>query len=1211
MQAVHQQQKLPGEKKLSADKYHLLKLDERKRNMKSKFGLIRVLAIVFALVLSISLVSCVKDEDLDNVKNDAGKTQENVNQLQTDVSELKKSLETVASEIKKTADDAATKAAFESAKNALEAADSKLAEDLAAANADVEAAKADYQAKIDAITAKLTAAETTVGENAAAIAELKTALNELKTNVGSLATKAELANYVKSADLNTQIDAKVSALETKVNANVKTVSDKLTALETKVNGMATTTDLTELNNTVKALQSAVTNLQNKKFLDDYISLTEKLNGTDWEYCFKNFIDQANEVEEGPYADEEIEEFQKKIETIKFFLARATTEEEVKNAFTQLANAKASLKTLVETLREKLDNFKVIANNEQTKNDYKAIVAAYEKLSAKATEEDLEKVADYETVKNAYNNFFAAVEAGKAVVTYVNENLTGKTVIINASDEVVTTAANKLQEFKDTYFATEAYNAYYGIVNEEGKGVLAEADVVANSLAMGAEINGYGKRLELLRTAKAYATENILVEGKLVFNWNAYSGATTEAGEPVVDERPLYNNLANKALWDKIAAWSTDAAYKSDADFGTYTGCTADIEVENIKAILGADAYADLLTSVNYVGAMKDIYEKFTTVEETTLNVEAAILDEITKLISGDVVLNAENDAAMKALQALIAQLDEKIEGVENYNAADGNKLAMVSQAMRDNAKAYVDAYAAVVAKINAVKAQFYTDNKADTTKMSFREYNKITQFRTDIEEICANLKTLLTTAGVATETVTAPEAVLIEVKDDSEIVKEGCVLYELNRAYADYSADAYKAWEKAKNLLDQIPAVANLKLDMGHAIYEAFKAVSDAVNNYQLLFDDQIMLMAEDGSIEENVNLKQIQSQLEQYLKKYDELAKTAEIGAEAIAAKINAAIEAIADLDASKMDNYKKISDAQTMMNEWFNTFCSAPAGETDAEKAAALKKMIHEDLVDVPAYGLAGVVYEFVDTDLYDTLVDKYAAAVATKAAWDTAIANWNTAKAAANTTKLHTEDLHTAALKAWKAVCDLYTATLSDTYKGYAEEYDAYAEYKTTYYDVYVANCAAAEADANEIKGLINALPSINTLTDVASVTAADLANKLTEIDEKLAAFTTKYCEGDCFFWTHEGDEGNLSGTNNTDSKDYILALEKVRAMYTFLTETEGKDADLIETNRKSLSTALGLITEIANGAEGTHERLIRNVKSQMNAYTKAVNPDYVVE
>ena len=116
MQAVQQQQKLPREKKLSADKYHLLKLDERKRNMKSKSGLIRVLAVVFALVLSISLVSCVKDEDLDSVKNNVSKTQENVNQLQTDVAGLKKSLETIASEIKKTANDAATKAAFESAK---------------------------------------------------------------------------------------------------------------------------------------------------------------------------------------------------------------------------------------------------------------------------------------------------------------------------------------------------------------------------------------------------------------------------------------------------------------------------------------------------------------------------------------------------------------------------------------------------------------------------------------------------------------------------------------------------------------------------------------------------------------------------------------------------------------------------------------------------------------------------------------------------------------------------------------------------------------------------------------------------------------------------------------------------------------------------------------------------------------------------------------
>ena len=1233
MQAVQQQQKLPREKKLSADKYHLLKLDERKRNMKSKFGLIRVLAVVFALVLSISLVSCVKDEDLDSVKNNVSKTQENVNQLQTDVAELKKSLETIASEIKKTADDAATKAAFESAKNALEAADNQLAKDIAAANAAIDAAKEeyeankgdleaadkklqedlaaantaianakkDYQGKIDAINTDLTAAKKSVGDNAAAITELQTALKDLQTKVGSLTTTDAMEKYV--AGVQKTINDKIDALETSVNNSIKGVTDRLAALEAKVNGSASgdalATDLATLSAYVTALQNSVKTLQEKKFLDDYIALTEMLNGNG-EHSFKNFIDQANEVEEGPYADEEIEAFQKKIETIKFFLARATTEEEVVNAFAQLAEAKANLKTLVETLREKLDAFTVIANNEKTKTDFRAIVAAYEKLSAKATPEDLAKVADYETVKAAYDNFFAAVEVGKNdVAKYVNDNLTGKTVVINVSDSLVTTAVEKLNAFKTTYFANNTYNAYYGIVNAEGEGVQAEPDVVANSLAMGAEINGYAKRIELLKAAKAYATENIA----MTFNWENYSGSE--------NVRPAWNDQVNGALLQKIENWMTDGAYKSDADYGTYTGCNENIEPENVYQILGEAAYKDLNTSVTYVLAMKKIHDEFAEVDGAKVTVDDAILAKINALITGDVVIDVTNDGLMKGYQALVAQLDEMIEGVANYKNTDHNKLLMVPQATRDNAKAFVDAYAAVVAKINAVKALFYTDNMADTTKMSFREYNKITQFRTDIETICANLKTALTTAGIATETVTAPEAVLIEMKDGSEIVKEGCVLYELNRAYADYSADAYKAWEKAKNLLDKIPAVANLKLDMGHSIYEAFRAVSDAVNDYQLLFDDQIMLMAEDGSIEENVNLKQIQLQLEQYLLKYDELAKAAGTGAEAIAARINAAIEAIAELDASKMDNYKQISDAQTMMNEWFNTFCSAPAGETDAEKAAALKKMIHEDLVDVPAYGLVGVVYKFVDAGLYDTLVDKYATAVATKAAWDTAIANWNTAKAAANTTKLHTEDLHTAALNAWKAVCDLYTATLSDTYKGYAEEYDAYAEYKTTYYDVYVANCEAAETDANEIKGLIDALPSINTLTDVASVTAADLANKLAEIDGKLAAFTTKYCEGDCFFWAHEGDESNLSGTNNTGSKDYILALEKVRAMYTFLTETEGKDAALIETNRKSLLTALGLITEIANAPEGTHERLIRNVKSQMNAYTKAVNPDYVVE
>lgn len=1141
MQAVHQQQKLPGEKKLSADKYHLLKLDERKRNMKSKFGLIRVLAIVFALVLSISLVSCVKDEDLDNVKNDAGKTQENVNQLQTDVSELKKSLETVASEIKKTADDAATKAAFESAKNALEAADSKLAEDLAAANADVEAAKADYQAKIDAITAKLTAAETTVGENAAAIAELKTALNELKTNVGSLATKAELANYVKSADLNTQIDAKVSALETKVNANVKTVSDKLTALETKVNGMATTTDLTELNNTVKALQSAVTNLQNKKFLDDYISLTEKLNGTDWEYCFKNFIDQANEVEEGPYADEEIEEFQKKIETIKFFLARATTEEEVKNAFTQLANAKASLKTLVETLREKLDNFKVIANNEQTKNDYKAIVAAYEKLSAKATEEDLEKVADYETVKNAYNNFFAAVEAGKTVVAYVNENLTGKTVIINTSDEVVTTAANKLQEFKDTYFATEAYNAYYGIVNEEGKGVLAEADVVANSLAMGAEINGYGKRLELLKAAKAYATENILVEGKLVFNWNAYSGATTEAGEPVVDERPLYNNLANKALWDKIIAWSTDAAYKSDADFGTYTGCTADIEEENIKAILGAVAYADLDTSVNYVAAMKDIYENFTTVEETTLNVKAAILDEITKLISGDVVLNAENDAAMKALQALIAELDEKIEAVENYNAADGNKLAMVSQAVRDNAKAYVDAYTAVVKAMNDVKTALTTTAEGVETIefTSFTQYSMIDAFKTAVNNACDTLKTTL-----GATSVTAPEAINYIVDGDNTVLDENCLLAQLNALYNEFSKAAYEAWVAADEAIKAVEK-NGVKLDMGNQIRTAFDKITLATAKFGLKANDKIAPSANQEPVDFNALVNRLQACLNEY--------KTLATEAEVVAADLNTRIAAIAALSTTDLNNYKTITELMNDFNTKWMIEKYFTAGISVDDALAATQNVLKQ--------GSVSETYKFVTTANYATLKEKNDAIVATYKAAKVVIEKWIAEADAVMAGKMtiHATD-YDDVNDAWNNVVAYYTTLNADTQLfGEFTKHEEFAA-KFAQYQEIVENATAA---ANEIRTAIDALAAFD---DVNADNYTTVAAETARIYGLIENYNETYCDDDCQFAPE--------GENNESGKDYLLTLAKVAGVAAYLTETNaaGVDAEIINTNLENLITGL---------------------------------------
>lgn len=1308
--------------------------------MKNKFGLIRVLAVVFALVLSISLVSCVKDEDFDAVKTGADKTQENVNQLQADIATLQKSLETITSELKNTADAAATKAALEEAKTALTKAAQdldakltaaidesvgdyttklntvnektkalddaqKLAEaelkaaqekydkyiadndaaleaakaeldalalkhkaeieaiteqlvaaktELAAADAKLtealNAAKADYQQKIDEINTSLTktasdlnATDTLAKENKTTIGDLQTKLAELSAKVGNLPTNETLEGYVTTEALQAYknevaacnyattayVDGKVAELTETINNKYTELNGKITALAGKVETLEGY-DLSDITARLAACENKLAKLFNedgtpKDALEEYKKVTAILNGTEkltdendnelkftdtkagkeYSYTFESFLAIATSVAEGPYDDDEIDSFNKKIETIKFFLSRATTEEEISKAFNDLAETKNNLKTLVESMQAYLDDLTLIANTTDVAAKIEKIKKAYDKLSAKGTAADLASVQDEYTLKTvAYKNYLDAVAAGKMINTTVD---TVGTVVLGTSDTAISELQSECTDFKNTYFGNANYNALYGINVDDVATAVSHIDEVINALVKNKEVNGFAKRLELLNKAKEYITTQ-KNDGKLKFAWDSYNGSTNERPVAVGNGK----DTTIKSVQDLLTAWITGTTWKTanlEADYGTYTDCLADLEDDNIEAILtgvtGSDFRADLNKAAKYMSDMVAIYEKY--------DVENAIIAKINALITGDVKLTAENDAAMDALLTLINNLDADIEAVTNYIAStDTNKTEMVSQAMRDNAAAYATAYDNVVAKINAVKAQFYTDGKADTTKMSFREYSKIAQFRTDIDKICDDLKTLLLTAGVDTKSVTAPEAVLIELNGSSEeIVKEGCVLYELNRAYAAYSKDAYEAWKKAKNLLDQIPNVANLKLDMGHAVYDTFKAVSDAVNDYQLLFDDQIMLMADDGTIEQNVNLKQIQLQLEQYMLKYDELAKTTVTGAEALAAQINADIETIRSLDASKMDNYKKISEVQTLMDNWFNAFCSAPAGENEAEKAASLKKMISEDLVDVPAYGLAGETYKFVDATLYDILVTKYTGAVATKKAWDAAVATWNTASVAAQTTKLHTDSLHTAALEAWDAICDLYTATLDNSYKGYAEEYDNYIAYKTNFYDVYVANCTAAVTAANEIKDLINALPSINSLTDIAYVTTADLANKLAEIDAKLAAFKATYCDGDCFFWTHEGDENNLSGINNTDGKDYILALEKVRAMYTFITKTDGMEADKVEINRKSLATALGLITEITNASEGTHERLIRNVKSQMNAYTKEVNPDYVVE
>lgn len=1170
MQAVQQQQKLPREKKLSADKYHLLKLDERKRNMKSKFGLIRVLAVVFALVLSISLVSCVKDEDLDSVKNNVSKTQENVNQLQTDVAGLKKSLETIASEIKKTANDAATKAAFESAKNALEAADNQLAKDIAAANAAIDAAKKeyeankgsleaadaklqedlaaantaianakkDYQAKIDAINADLTAAKKSVGDNAAAITELQTALKDLQTKVGSLTTTDAMEKYV--AGVQKTINDKIDALETSVNNSIKGVTDRLAALEAKVNGGASgdapATDLATLSAYVTALQNSVKTLQEKKFLDDYIALTEMLNGNG-EYSFKNFIDQANEVEEGPYADEEIETFQKKIETIKFFLARATTEEEVVNAFAQLAEAKANLKTLVETLREKLDAFKVIANNEKTKKDFDAIKLAYEKLVAKATPEDLAKVSDYETVKAAYDNFFAAVEAGKNnVAKYVNENLTDKTVVINVTDSLVTTAVENLNTFKTDYFANNTYNAYYGIVDAEGNGVLAEADVVANSLAMGAEINGYAKRIELLKAAKAYAAENIT----MTFNWENYSGSE--------NVRPAWNDQVNGNLLNTINTWMTSSAYKSDADYGTYTGCNNDIEIENVYQILGETAYKDLNTSVTYVLAMKAIHDEFAEVDGAKVTVDDAILAKINALITGDVVIDVTNDGLMKGYQALVAQLDGMIENVANYKDTDPNKLLMVPQATRNNAKAFVDAYAAVVKAMNEVKTKLTAGEVLKFT--SFTQYDLINTFKSAVNTACDTLK-----ATLVANSVTAPEAVLyITDGEGNNVLSEDCLLAQLNALYNDFSKAAYEAWVKADAAIQAVED-NGVKLDMGNQIREAFEKIVAAAATFGLKPSDKIAPSAN----QDPVSFDELADRLQECLNQYKTLAEEAEV----VAADLNTRIAAIAELKTDDLNNYKVITELMNDFNTKWMIDKYFTAGISVEEALAATANVLKQ--------GSTTDAYKFVTKANYDILNTKNTEIVATYEAAKIVIEKWI---ADADAVMGETMTIHTTAYKtvneAYAAV-EAYYTDLNDETELF-EEYTKHAEFAVKY-AAYTEIVNGATAKANEIRAAIDALVTFDKV-DASNYVAT--ATETARIYGLIEAYNNVYCDDDCQFAPN--------GENNESGKDYLLTLAKVAGVAEYLTKTNaaGIAENVINVNLANLITALNTAS-VTNVAE----------------------------
>lgn len=1116
MQAVQKQQKLPRDKKLSADKYHLLKLDERKRNMKSKFGLIRVLVVVFALVLSISLVSCVKDEDLDNVKNDAGKTQENVTQLQTDVKALQDKLVALTSEVKATTEAAATKASLDAALERLKT---------------LETTNATYATQIEEIQTTLNATASAV-ENAAtkaALKEVSDALEAAKTKVDGLETA------------KTTIEGKITALENTVTEKTTAINNELTSIKNQLNNFASKTDVTALTDRVAALESWKDTFADKKYLDDYISFTNKLKDDSYQYSAKNFWDAANEVAEGPYDDNEIKEFNKKIDTIALFLARAVTEEDAKWCFDQLAAAKSQLKTLEETLATKLNEFTVIANDTATKKAYANIQEAYAKLYAKDPVA-AEGLTRYTLIKAAYENFFGAdgtsgaVGAGAEIIAFVNDNLKDTMIVLGTSDTNVTDASSKYAAFVADYFANSEWNAFYGVV-ENGVAVNADAETVAESLANGKEIKGYARRIALLTEAKTYADSNIV----MTFEWNNYNGGT--------DVRPLYTNTSNKALLDKITAWATADLYKDTSDFGTYTGCAADIEAENIYAILGEAAYKDLQTSVNYVAAMLNIYENFTTVDEATLNVKTAIIDEITKLISGDVVIDVTNDAAMKALQALIADMDARIEAVENYNAAtDNNKLEMVAQAVRDNAKAFVDAYKTVTDAIGMIKTELYPDGDIEKmTFTSFKQYAKIETFKTTVETACETLKTTL-----AANSVTAPEAIFYV---DGEL-QNSCLLAKLYAAYNTFTADAWDAYKSAD---EAIKAVEDngVKLDMGNQIRTAFNLINKAVVKFGLGPDDMIVPKAGEGVAP--VNFNKLSNRLQTCLNEYKTLAETAE----PVAADLNAKIDALASLNTSDLNNYKQITN---VMNEFINNWLRKvdEAGNTvfftkdiSVENALTLTQ-------NVLKQGSVSETYKFVDADKYNNILNvKNNEMVATYEAAKVVIEAW---MQSANDVMAEEMTIHTTAyntvFEAYNNVKAYYIATELGNDNQLFEEYTLYVTFKAKY-DEYTEKVANATAAADEIRNLIDALPAIDKITLENYTT---VATSIATINAKLDAYIATYCDGDCQFLAN--------GENNTAKKDYLVILAKVEGVVNYLTKTvEASVAEgTINANLANLVSAL---------------------------------------
>ncbi len=727
-------------------------------------------------------------------------------------------------------------------------------------NTAIETAKATIKGEYTAAIAELTDEKTGIAAVVTAAYEmadkaLSDRLDKLQTSHGELSTKVtELEKAYKDAD--TAINAEITAIKNKLDelgANIDlSIEDFVEGFDLVTKVLQGTATLTVENFTDDADLTVDGALTAQQKYDAYIkytctldSFTEKVNDINAKAAWYR-------VEES--VSDKYDTFVATVETVRFYLTRATSVDSLVKYFIDFNNAYEALPTPAESFElaiKAIEDNKSVTNNADCYSVAYNIMQEIEKINNDTLENGDPNTANDIVLDGAlverYNNIVAAYENLVAAYDHAKKEVAPA---ISAIDSTITWTVECKTEINN---ADEKYTALEGYFTESFTKYYT--DITAQSVLE----SSTDAKLATLTEAKARMIVLDEAQGKVaeLKAHNAYDQSQVA--------QPIYTSLSMIDDLDKLVEDWKD----------TYS-----LESENVEIMLGNGVYDNIDVALEYA----TVVDGFNTTHDKDDVLEKAIED----LNKKELVLYTD--------KGLAEELRGKLEALKkDLNGDDANLDAIIGLSN-------ITAFEAVEKQIDILDTANTNISKIlvqmDALKVDFFKAQTMEQYKDNVLTECqiAGITYKVTSEGTPSHTGDAN----FDTIASAAIAKYDLWMGEYNGLVAEVVA--------VYNDIKDIIAETSVSLADGNAVLGADTKLYDIKVKYNLGDAKNVYLPVDGG-----IYLSDLVDMVAGFLKDY----RTMAIDAASDAENVNELIEKLPN-DATKLNNYTQIKTAYDAYTAW-----------------------------------------------------------------------------------------------------------------------------------------------------------------------------------------------------------------------------------------------------------------------------------------------------